>query len=507
MFNSFSWQSHNEYYISFKNFKAKLSSDMRALLWNNYSRERHKLMSLNLDTVGDYLSQFYSATGRPARHQAQILRSIILFTLLFNRTDARLCLTVWVREVLPSNPVFIALIGCRCADDLPPLGSYYDFMNRLWNASRDNYSRTCLLSKDKNGKKPKKVIGPDGKLIEPEPDTYATKDMVERIFHGESLSDGKQDILQTVFSLAAVLPSINNGLIPLKELTVSGDGTAVKAHADPFGRSPQYLKSLPEGTCTDNIRHYSDPDASWGWDSHEKHWYFGRTLYMLVCRNPELSLEVPLLLNFTSAKRHDSINFLFAIDAFGRQGTGLSPKNLCLDSAHDNISTYKLLDRWDINALIDINKRGGSADGLPDDVSLDKEAHPLCRAGLRMCSWGYDKNKDARKFRCPLACGRVQECPFSPECKKSSYGRTVYIKNSSDLRFHPRIPRDSEQYKTIYNERSACERMNDRVLNNYHLQELRIRGDDHFAFWTMIIGICIHLDAWYKMSSRTGQTP
>ena len=155
--------------------------------------------------------------------------------------------------------------------------------------------------------------------------------MVERIFHGESLSDGKQDILQTVFSLAAVLPSIINGLIPLKELTVSGDGTAVKAHANPFGRNPQ-------------------------------------------------------------------------------------------------------------------------------------------------------------------------------SCRKSSYGRTVYIKNSSDLRLHPRIQRDIEQYKTIYSERSACERMNDRVLNNYHLQDLKIRGDDHFSFWTMIIGICIHLDAWYKMSSMSKQT-
>lgn len=507
MFNSFSWQSHAEYHINFKNFMAKLSSDMRVLLWTAYSREREKLMALNLDTVKDYLSQFYSAAGRPALHQAQILRSLILFAFCFNRTDARLSLTVWVREVLPSNPIFTALAGCRCADELPPLGSYYDFMNRLWNGSRENYSRTCLLSTNKNGKKPKKVIGSDGKLVEPEPDVYATKEMAERIFKGESLSDGKQDILQTVFSLAAVLPSINNGLIPSKDLTVSGDGTAVKVHAASFGRNPGYFKSLPEGTCTDNLRHYSDPDACWGWDSHEKHWYFGRTLYMLVCRNNELALEVPLLLNFTSAKRHDSINFLFAIDAFGRQGTGLSPKNLCLDSAHDNMPTYRLLDHWDINALIDINKRGGCMDGLPDDISLDNEAHPLCRAGHRMCNWGYDKNKNAQKYRCPLACGRVSECPFSPECKKSSYGRTVYIKNDSDLRFHPRIPRDSDQYKTIYNERSASERVNNRILNDYHLQELKIRGDDHFSFWTMIIGICIHLDAWYKMNNRAEHTP
>lgn len=152
MFNSFSWQSHDEYHINSKNFKAKSSSDMRALLWNSYSTERHKLMSLNLDPVGEYLSQIYSAAGRPARHQTQILRSLILFAFLFNRTNTKLSLTVWVREVLPSNPVLTALTGCRCYDDLPPLGSYYDFINRLWNASRDDYSRTYLLTENKNGK-------------------------------------------------------------------------------------------------------------------------------------------------------------------------------------------------------------------------------------------------------------------------------------------------------------------------------------------------------------------
>ena len=53
-------------------------------------------------------------------------------------------------------------------------------------------------------------------------------------------------------------------------------------------------------------------------------------------------------------------------------------------------------------------------------------------------------------------------------------------------------------FKDIYSERTACERVNDRVLNDYSLQQLMIRGKDHFSFWTMLIGICIHLDARYK---------
>lgn len=44
-------------------------------------------------------------------------------------------------------------------------------------------------------------------------------------------------------------------------------------------------------------------------------------------------------MKFTSARRHDSINFLYAIDEFGRHGMGLTPTNMCLDSAHDNLPT------------------------------------------------------------------------------------------------------------------------------------------------------------------------
>jgi len=83
------------------------------------------------------------------------------------------------------------------------------------------------------------------------------------------------------------------------------------------------------------------PNACWGWDSHEKHWYFGRTLYMLVCRNPKLALDFPFLLNFTSAKRHDSINFLFIIDAFSREEIGV-PIEISALIPHMTIFSYKM---------------------------------------------------------------------------------------------------------------------------------------------------------------------
>jgi hypothetical protein len=501
MFKPELWQSHNEYRTIVSTMGRKLSRNNPRYAFDSYEEEMQKLLNLNLDSVFDYIQSFYAEGGRPAKNQAQILRSLILFVLLFNKTQAKASLTAWVRDILPCSISLTVLIGCSSADELPPLGSYYDFMNRFWLGSRAGYSRKALLPSQKNGKKPKKVIGSDGKLVEPtDKNSVSARDVVNDIINDRQASDNPEAALQNIFTLLAVIPSIRLGLIHSENLTMSGDGTAVVSHASPYGRRLSSCKaSCPH--YKNAPRHYSDPDAEWGWDSGKKNWYFGHTLYMLCCRNSSLKTELPLLMKFTSAKRHDSLNFLYAIDDFGRNVSGLSPKNICLDSAHDNLPTYKLLDYWDINALIDINGRAKSLENAPDDITFNKQGHPVCKAGHEMCPWGNDPIKDAHKYRCPLKCRRITECPHVDECSKGNYGRTVYIKNNSDLRFQPRIPRDSQQYKDIYSERTACERVNNRVLNDYCLQYLKIRGKDHFSFWTMLIGICIHLDARHKAAN------
>ena len=496
MFKPELWQCHDEYRTLVNTLGRRLSRNNLKYFFNLYDEERQKLLNLNLDPLTGYISGFYSDGGRPAKHQAQILRSLILFVLLFNKTKARTSLTLWVREVLPGSIALTVLIGCASMEELPPLASYYDFMNRFWMGSRDHYSRSALLLKGRNGKKPDKTLGTDGKL-EDNGSTLTCKDIVSNITGGLPASDNPDAALQTFFTLLAVLPSVRLGLIDASNLTLSGDGTAVVSHSSPYGR---HLSSCSK-TCPYRKgcgRHYSDPDATWGWDSDNETWFFGHTLYMLCSRNNSLKIELPLLMKFTSAERHDSKNFLYAIDDFGRHLCGLSPKNICLDSAHDNIPTYELLERWDINALIDINGRAKSSENAPADITFDKTGHPLCPAEHKMCPWGNDPIKDAHKYRCPLKCGRIDSCPHAGTCSPGSYGRTVYIKNHGDLRFHPRIPRDSEEYRQIYSERTACERVNDRVLNDYCLQHLKIRGKDHFSFWSMLIGICIHLDARCK---------
>ena len=75
-----------------------------------------------------------------------------------------------------------------------------------------------------------------------------------------------EKVLQQLFSIAAIVPSLELGLIDPDNLTASGDGTCVHSHANPYGH--RVCKCSEKGIkgcmCP---RHFSDPDASWGWDS------------------------------------------------------------------------------------------------------------------------------------------------------------------------------------------------------------------------------------------------
>ncbi len=102
-----------------------------------------------------------------------------------------------------------------------------------------------------------------------------------------------------LFYHVAVLPSMKCGLMPKEHLTVSGDGTAAHTHACPRGH---HREGAPE-----HLWHFPDPDVSWGWDSDMEKYYFGYTLFQLSCYNSELRTDIPLLLRFTSARRHDSV--------------------------------------------------------------------------------------------------------------------------------------------------------------------------------------------------------
>ena len=61
-----------------------------------------------------------------------------------------------------------------------------------------------------------------------------------------------------------------------------------------------------------------------------------------------------------------------------------------------------------------------------------------------------------------------------------------------------KFPVGTDAYKNIYKQCTVTERINNRILNDYTLQRIRVHRREHYSFLTTIIGICIHLDARYK---------
>ena len=123
------WQSMQDYKYFLTESKAHFDSSERKRLHTELREPWQKLQLFDIDKAMAFLLPFYSNTGRPAKNQPQILRSFILFLLLYTKGLAKPSLTHWVHR-LRSDRVLAALIGCT-TDSLPPLGSYFDFMDRL----------------------------------------------------------------------------------------------------------------------------------------------------------------------------------------------------------------------------------------------------------------------------------------------------------------------------------------------------------------------------------------
>ncbi len=487
------WQSHQEYLYFLHETKVHLDSSQRMRLHLEFDAAREKLRMLNLDPVMEYLSAFYSHTGRPAVNQPQILRSLVLMMLLGVTS-----LTAWCQR-LRADSLLALLIGCR-PNSLPPLGSYFDLMDRLWSQPKalQKTGRKDLFPKDKNSK-PSNKPGKGKKLPNKHPGI--TGKLAAYALSHESFPFHYEEPLQQLFRLAALIPSLRDGLFPTDGVTLSGDGTCVHSHASSYGHKVCKCmeNGIPHCSCK---RHFSDPDAHWGWDSDEEVFYFGHTLYMLCSHNADIGVDLPLHIRFLDARRHDSVSAIVSLREFKTLDPDVPVKDLCLDSAHDNYATYGLCQKWNIRPFIDLNTNRGRPDSIPDSISIDADGTPLCMAGFRMVDWGYCKQKHSRKWRCPLACGKTDSCPCKEKCSSSSYGRCVYTKPDWDIRLYPPVPRGTDEYKKIYNNRTSCERVNNRVLNDYHLHDMGIHTRKRYSFFTMIICICIHLDARLKKHTK-----
>jgi len=466
------WTPHSEYQ-AFVIQELNLFAELNPLALLEYEILISKLFLLDLDPLKTLLYPRYASTGRPSHNQPEIFRSFIIMNHL------KLTLDQWIHKV-QHNHILKTIAGFDYGK-LPSVASYYDFINRLIHLDE----RPKLKEKKR---KPSKKVGKGKKL--PPKRSGSVQRFVNQITSGRRLERRPERLLQEIFAGVCVKRSIELGLIN-SSLNISGDGTCIKTGASHFGVKTCECTAF-QCNCT---RRFSDPNATWGWDSHKDQWFYGYTGYFISTYNKALKLDLPIYLRLVDAKRHDSITAVVALAEFRDLYPNLKIESFISDSASDNYPTYELLNYWGINAVIDLNPKNKGNFKFPTQLHIDDNGTPICPGGHKMINWGFQRDRCRIKWRCPRVLGKAPLTDSCSSCSTSSYGRVIYTKTNWDLRLFTKIPRRSPLWISIMKERTAAERVNNRILNHYGIEHHRARGKKRISFFTMIASFNVHLDA------------
>lgn len=440
-----------------------------------------RFWALDLSYTDELLRSKYSVFGSKPRTPSCMQRSYLL------SIDFKVySLTDWAAQ-LKINPLYAILSGFEFGDT-PGVGTFYDFLNRLWDSDSDNLSPHVHPVKKKKVKKPKQK-GTKAESIE----KISVDQLLKQLESGAfSIDDQPYSSLFKIYNKEFLSQSVQRGLIDTSNLSIAGDRT-------PFVTSARERKhrvcncTLNGITDCDCDRYFSQPDCDIGWDSSRDCFYHGYDLYMLVAANSESDLPIFPLLN--PASKHDSHGFL---ETYFRMKSFLPDylvSKWLLDSAHDAMAYYSYCRKNHIQPFIDLNEKRGIKVKYKDDFTIGKDGIPVCKAGRKMNRDGSEPSKARLKYRCPLA-SRKYGCSCENPCSDSKYGRTVHLAMKDNPRLINFPPRNSEEWKMEYNARTSAERSNKREKIDFKLESGRHRSTKMWYCRLYHIMMLQHLDAW-----------
>ena len=440
-----------------------------------------RFWSLDLSYTDELMRSRYSVFGPRPRTPSCMQRSYLL-SIDFKVTS----LTDWAAQ-LKINPLYAILSGFEVGDT-PGVGTFYDFLNRLWDSDSDNLNPHVRPVKSKEVKKPKQK-GAKAESVEKTTVEQLLKTLEQKSF---SIDEHPYGSLFRLFQKEFLEQSVKRELITPESLAVAGDGTPVMtSHRERRKRICDCAeKGITDCKCD---RHFSQPDCDIGWDSSRDCFYHGYDLYMIVASDSDSDLPVFPLLN--PASKHDSHGFL---ETYFRMKSFLPDFHVnkwLLDSAHDAMPYYLYCRKNGISPFIDLNEKRGIKVKYKDDFTIGKDGVPVCLAGLKMNHDGTEPSKARIKYRCPLA-SRKNGCSCQHPCSDSKYGRTVHLAMKDNPRLINFPPRDSEAWKKEYDARTSAERSNKREKIDFKLEDGRHRSTKMWYCRLYHILMLQHMDAW-----------
>jgi len=251
-----------------------------------------------------------------------------------------------------------------------------------------------------------------------------------------------------------------------------------------------------QGTHPEDRR--GDHDANWGkhvirsegsdGKIHEKSkTWFGYTLHLIA----DTQYELPVSFTVLPASHSEMPVAHKLIDGMAERNPLILQKceYLSGDRGYDDTKLHKKLwDEHQIKPIIDIRRSWKDGEETKayrdtDGVVYDNKGNVSCISPWyadqkTMPCRGFEKDRNTLKFSCPAEHYGV-ECRDKEQCK---IPKQVRIPLSEDRRIFSPVARSSYKWKTLYNDRTAVERVNSRIDKMFGFENHTIRGLEKMTF-------------------------
>lgn len=250
------------------------------------------------------------------------------------------------------------------------------------------------------------------------------------------------------------------------------------------------------GTLKDDRR--GDHEANWGkhvtrcegsdGKTHEKiKSWFGYTLHLIVDSKYELPVDFTVLPASSSEIKTSHL----LIDRIGRENLQILERAKCFsgDRGYDDTKLHvKLWDDYDIKPIIDIRRSWKDGEETKEfekyrGVVYDNKGRVSCISPhygeqKKMACSGFEKDRNCLSYLCPAE-------HYGIECKSKAFcniPNKIRIPLSEDRRIFSPVARDSYKWKSLYNHRTAIERVNSRIDKMFGFDNHTIRGLGKMGF-------------------------
>ncbi|HJO96239.1 MAG TPA: hypothetical protein QF753_22805 [Victivallales bacterium] len=496
------------------------------------------VLMLDLEPAQELLLAGYCPRlgGKNPREPVAMFRSLILMLLLgkpsYNKWVAQLkghpelrILSGFFRPETPSELLSV-LEGEQRRElpfelaamlDCPGVGTFYDFASRLQNGPYqkpcEHLVRPSERFKGSRGRFRRDL--PEEKQIRNELQQQQLAEKNERkvqqmVRVAMSRAEDKlpEDFLHRIeelLMLCAVVPSARDGLLgDLSKLAVSGDGSGVATQASGRGKRMCNCREQQVYDC-DCSKTYSDPEATWGWDSYRKKNFFGHRLHLMQLIVD--GVDLPLHLMIEAGHVADVVMGVTSLERLHKLLRQHLPEArlefLLYDKGYDAEHFYRYINKLGGKALIPMVERGKTPVD-ENNIPRDKNGIPLCPGKIPMKRMGCNYQRGHTRYCCPVKyIGRekrteLERCPLGVLCEPDSkMGPLVYLSFDENPRLNTAIPRGSESFKELYKQRSSPERFYS-TLASAGLKSRPYRRQHLYLLGALCHAIGVHARAWVK---------